>query len=176
MTKAPFTTTNRALAIALMTAGVPILEVQNIYTPEMLRGWGFRNAAEAHKARKQGIVKFFIEPVDRLEQLIAAFDQQAAVPDDQTVEIADDEEDDIRAVKLVCHSQKIRRAIDSELKKLHSAWEFHSDRPMSEQERADVERQMKNGLKTGEGFSVNIPGFKLVNAAASDKLRKRLGL
>jgi hypothetical protein len=172
MHKPPFTTTNRALAIALHAAGAPILEVQNVFTPDMLSAWGFRTAAEAHKAKKQGIVRFFIEPIDRLQQLIAAFDQQAAVPDDQTVNISDDEEDDIRAVKIVCHSQKIRRAIDLELKKLHSAWEFQQDRPMSDSERQSLEQQV-NGKQE---FTASIPGFRIVNAAASPQTRRRLGL
>lgn len=168
----PFTTTNFGLAIALHAAGVPIIEVQNIFTPQMLAKWGFKRAEEAVRAGKQGKIKFWIEPTDRLEQLVSAYNDQAKASGDENGEIPDGIPDDIRAIRIVAHSQKIRNAINDELKKLHSAWEFHEDRTATEAERQALERQ----LQSGKEFTVNIPGFKFVNAAASEKTRKRLGL
>jgi hypothetical protein len=171
ITKQPFVTQNRSLAIALHVAGAPITEVMNVYTPEMLKEWGFRSAAEAVKARRPGKLRFYIKPVDRIEQLIAAYDKQAAEPEDKEFEIEDGVPDDIRAMRLVCHSQRARKIIQRCLNNPVHAWELHS-----KGEGEDNEKRIAEALKAGNEISTTMPGFVMVNAMASEKTRKGLGL
>ncbi len=171
MQRLPFQTQNRSLAIALHTAGAPIIEIRNVYTPEQLKQWGFETATEAVKAKRPGRIVFLIERTERLEQLIAAYDQQAAMPDDQTFEIEDDVEDDIRAVRLVCHSQRTRVAIQKCVDDPLYAWELH----VRGDPGADAKR-VEDAFKNGQEITVQMPGFVAVNAMASDKTRKRFRL
>ena len=171
MEKQPFVTQNRSLAIALHTAGAPIMEVMNVYTPEMLKAWGFKSAAEAVNARKTGKLKFCIEPTDRLQVLIDAYNEQATRPENENFEIPDDVEDDIRAVRLVCHSQRVRKKIQECIDDPKHAFELHTKGTAE-----GIEKRVADALRTGKEMNALLPGFIVVNATASEQTRKRLGL
>jgi len=80
--KAVWDTTNKALALALSTCGVPWLDPQkpctNEYTPDMLSAAGYSTIEEAMAAGFAGKVTYFFERVDGLDRMLKAFDDQQA--------------------------------------------------------------------------------------------------
>ena len=196
MTPLPFITSNRSLAIALATAGAPIIQVMNKYTPQMLATWGFKTASQAVKAGRIGKVEFHFRSTPRLPELIKAFDYQQSLPKDEVFTIGDEVEDDIRAVRLVCHSQRIRLEIDRLLKLVESAWEetVQGNEALTafmEKEariRKKVADAVEKGIKDMEGVldaeeiaflsqphSISVGGLRLMNATLKAATRRKLG-
>ncbi len=174
-TKTPFKTTNRSLAVALYTAGVEFITLRNVYTGQQLKNWGFKTGIDALRVGRLGTIHYFAEPVDNIEQLIAAYDQQQNVPDSDDSETQSDiPQEDI--MRIVCQSQKSRNALEKQAKDPRRAYELHVHSEITFEETQELDRQLTQAKEQGTEMSFTLPGFTLVHAMASEATRKGLGL
>lgn len=82
----PFATDNTLLAFALRNAGVPWADSNspcwNVYQPDALKKFGLSSIDEAVQRGIPGKVTYFLERVEKLDELLKAFDTQSAVTDE----------------------------------------------------------------------------------------------
>jgi hypothetical protein len=162
--KAPYTTTNFSLALALHVAGAHIMRVMNCYTQEQLAKWGIKTAAEAVAKGKLGTVYYFIEHHERLEQFIAAYDAA-------DVEETEDDISSEDAIRLAKHVMRLRRDLQALTKLPKAAWLIKSKGKPDE----TLAERIAEAEKKGEAISFSLPGIAMVRADASEETKKRLG-
>lgn len=169
MKKTPFVTQNRSLAIALHLAGAEIQQVMNCYTPEQLSKWGLRNVDEAIAKGRLGAVTYFIEPHERLSQLLAAYEAQENAKDGNETEGDITPED---AIKMAFHVLKLRRDLETLIHDPRAAWLMASNGKPD----PTLSQRIEEAEKKGEAISFSLPGAKFVRSDAPESTRRKLGL
>lgn len=157
----PFSTTNTALALVLHTVGVPLVTIENFYTPEILRGLGVGSVREAVNKGLPGRVTYFFEPVENLAALIAVFDaSKEKIQSGANSEIDADAETAVHLAAFILAKRNIFAGLWQ--KRVPKYAVFDGERTETKNDDGSV--------------TVTLPAAKIVSLNASPATRKKLGL
>lgn len=158
----PFTTGNMALALALQTVGVKLLDVWNVYDDDLLRRLNKPSAKAAFDAGSPGKVTYFFEQTPALKPLLDAYDECAAKLKDgeELEEIEVTAEDTMRVACVVLKKRN----------EFANLWKGQVPKLL-----------ISNGDFTttsdgNGGGSITSPGFKLISINASAATREKMGV
>lgn len=166
-TPQPFFTSNRFLAKAIAISGLPC-SVRREYDQKYLDKHKCASASEATKRGLFGYETWFFAPSAALDKIIAAFDAEndaidALVKKDQEIPFCDHSAQEVRCqefVRAMRGSKLLDKLLASQVPFIR-IWDDGAPRT----------HQGANGERT-----VTYPGFKVLPANASDKLKKEMGL
>lgn len=164
MNKAPFSTTDDALALALYCSGIAPDRTENRYTPQKLAQLKCASVAEARKSRKLGVVFYHFLWSEELETALNAWNEQGrqcATGENVTLESLT-LEDAMRMFRMFAFNRgKFRDAILAS--------------PAAAM--LEIREGQKKDERDEHGIGqVTYPGMKLISENASAETRKRLGL
>lgn len=156
-----FTTTNGALAFALFSAGIPLLQIWNCYTAAALEKIGARSVKDARENGKRGKVFFVFERSETQARFVNIWDEQAAKVDaGEALSVKNATPDEF--MRIACHLLKQRSDFMELWKKVPGRFiESNGDPTTTEHDGQTI---------------VLSPGFKMATENLPAKQRKAIGL
>lgn len=168
--KTPLNVENAAMAIALFLAGIRPADEDGfamiVYTEKFLKDQGLADIPEAMRKNVRGPLSFFFDPeqAEQYDYLRQIWDlEKEKIKEGLDTELSDGvtAEDVVRIVARTLHC---RKQITQDWKKLPIFALIPNEGEIEESEDAE-------GVKT-----YHLPGYKMVNINASEKIKSKLGL
>lgn len=155
-------TTNSALALSLCLAGEPLVDLWNEYHAETLKKLGC-TAREAWQRGVPGIIKYYFEPSERLNKLVAAWnDERAKLKETGTGStLPNVNPEDVIRIVAACLDQR-------------KAWAEMWKRVVPMLTTANPGAPVRTNDEDGTGFRIEYPGFKTVSINAPAHVKAQL--